>query len=384
MSTNVLCAETIGDYLLLGVEDGLHAIDMKNDSNGSSAPVNLFPLSSRKYLQLTVIEEFDLLISLSGKQSVVALHDINNFESIKKGRKFENDTKARKLKDTKGCRSYVAYATPDSVYLSVTMPGSIVIMKWSAESNKVIKLREIQFDDPIICMEFMMYHHPVTSPNHNIARDGPQPPRLIIGTTEGISAIDMKNMTIESIALPSSLPNSLSTASSSSPPPPPPPPLSPLSGANPLKSKTDLHRTASISSSSSSGSVFGAPLNLFRMNESSLLVCYEQHGIFLDASFHCISSLNGTKGEAPLIQWRKTPILFSAKLTSSLFVVGSQSVVDVWAADSGKMIHIFETKKNRIQELSLLACRQGKLFMCAQEEKDKVVCNSIIMIHTNV
>lgn len=71
MSTPVLCAETIGDCLLLGVEDGLHAIDMKSDAAGSSAPVNLFPLSSRKYLQLTVIEQFDLLISLSGKSHML-------------------------------------------------------------------------------------------------------------------------------------------------------------------------------------------------------------------------------------------------------------------------------------------------------------------------
>ena len=78
-------------------------------------------------------------------------------------------------------------------------------------------------------------------------------------------------------------------------------------------------------------------------------------------------------------QWRH-PLTFAARLTSTLLVAGSQAVVDVWSIELGKVVHIFETKKDRIRCLNLLSCKENKLYMMAEEEKDNVKTSSIIQI----
>jgi hypothetical protein len=61
-------------------------------------------------------------------------------------------------------------------------------------------------------------------------------------------------------------------------------------------------------------------------------------------------------------------------------VAGSTSVVDVISTDSGKLVHVFETKRDKIRSLSLLSCKGQRLFLLAEEEKDAVKTFSIICV----
>lgn len=63
----------------------------------------------------------------------------------------------------------------------------------------------------------------------------------------------------------------------------------------------------------------------------------------------------------------------TAKLGTNFIVSGSQSIVDVINIDTGKIVHVFETKKDRIKSLSLLVCRGSRLFLLAEEDKNSSV-----------
>ena len=60
----------------------------------------------------------------------------------------------------------------------------------------------------------------------------------------------------------------------------------------------------------------------------------------------------------------------SAKLSNQFLVAGSESVVDVINTETGKIVHVFETKKDRIQSLNLLVCKDKKLILLAKEDRD--------------
>lgn len=74
----------------------------------SADNARLSPLSNRRYTQLNVISDLGIMISKSGKYSVVSIHDLatSQLTSLKKKSKFETETKFRKMKETTGCYSY--------------------------------------------------------------------------------------------------------------------------------------------------------------------------------------------------------------------------------------------------------------------------------------
>jgi hypothetical protein len=61
-------------------------------------------------------------------------------------------------------------------------------------------------------------------------------------------------------------------------------------------------------------------------------------------------------------------------------VAGSTSVVDVINANTGKIVHVFETKRDKIKKLDILACRGNRLYVTALEEKEGAPSSFIIMI----
>ncbi len=94
--------------------------------------------------------------------------------------------------------------------------------------------------------------------------------------------------------------------------------------------------------------------------------------------------------------WRHLPLTFAVKLkgtsdtsvhtthpkTEALLVAGSLMNVDIWLIDAGKIVHIFETKKDRIKSLDYLLVQSGyKLYLLADEDKDGQRCTSIITIY---
>ncbi len=88
--------------------------------------------------------------------------------------------------------------------------------------------------------------------------------------------------------------------------------------------------------------------------------------------------------------WRKPALTYAAKLLANgstpeaphtLLVAGSSTTVDIWSVETGKIVHVFETRKDRIKKLNFLMVRQNRLYMLAEEEKDGVKCSSIIYIY---
>jgi hypothetical protein len=55
-------------------------------------------------------------------------------------------------------------------------------------------------------------------------------------------------------------------------------------------------------------------------------------------------------------------------------------VVDVIDAYSGRIVHVFETKKDKIKSLRLLVSRDNLLYLLAEEERDGVRTAAIIAV----
>lgn len=70
--------------------------------------------------------------------------------------------------------------------------------------------------------------------------------------------------------------------------------------------------------------------------------------------------------------WRN-PIRKAGKLSKQLLVAGSQSSVDVIHSETGKMLHIFETKKDKKSGmLECLLCKEGRIFLMSHDlEKEE-------------
>ncbi|KAJ3293461.1 hypothetical protein HK104_004432 [Borealophlyctis nickersoniae] len=66
--------------------------------------------------------------------------------------------------------------------------------------------------------------------------------------------------------------------------------------------------------------------------------------------------------------------------SSDYLVAGSSAVVDVINSETGKIVHVFETKKDKIRSLELLVSKGDRLFLLAEEDKDNIKTSSIIMI----
>lgn len=108
-----------------------------------AANARLIPLSNRRYTQINTIPEMGIMVSRSGKYDVVSIHDmILDVSKLKKRSKFETETKLRKMKETSGCVSYSVVKVKESLYLCVSMPKTIVVMKWAVHPfNKFMKVK---------------------------------------------------------------------------------------------------------------------------------------------------------------------------------------------------------------------------------------------------
>ncbi|TPX67349.1 hypothetical protein SpCBS45565_g03850 [Spizellomyces sp. 'palustris'] len=101
------------------------------------------------------------------------------------------------------------------------------------------------------------------------------------------------------------------------------------------------------------------------------VLCYEHMGI--------MTKLHLNMKENRTLTWRNS-LTFSGKLGDDYLVAGSTAVVDVINSETGKIVHVFETKRDKIRSLNLLVCKGEKLFLLAEEEKDGMKTASIILI----
>ena len=72
-----------------------------------------------------------------------------------------------------------------------------------------------------------------------------------------------------------------------------------------------------------------------------------------------------------LLTWRN-PLTFACKIGPDYLVAGSNSVVDVIDSHTGRIVHVFETKKDKIRSLRLLVARDYQIYLLAEEERDGV------------
>lgn len=73
-------------------------------------------------------------------------------------------------------------------------------------------------------------------------------------------------------------------------------------------------------------------------------------------------------------------MLIIAKIGDDYIVAGSTSVVDVINTSTGKIVHVFETKKDKIRSLSLLVAQGKMLYLLAEEERDGAKTAAIILV----
>lgn len=80
-----------------------------------------------------------------------------------------------------------------------------------------------------------------------------------------------------------------------------------------------------------------------------------------------------------MLTWRH-PLTFTAKIGRDYLVAGSTSVVDVIDTATGKIVHVFETKKDKIRQLRLLVARGSQIYLLAEEERDGIKTVAIILV----
>lgn len=358
LSRPVACAELIGDLLLLAIDDGLFGFDMALDKSLS----HMLELSSRRYVKLVYSRLHSLLISISGKQSVLVLHQVPvSLDKLKKSKKFENETNSKKLKETKGCLDFVTYQeAPEHILMAVTFTESILILKWVAEKNCVLKIRQFNTPSPNFgpIMSLAFYQR------NQMASAAAQDQALISGLEpQYYLIVQYKNEGLFSYHI---------TANA----------MDKLSFDTVVNLRPDL-----VLPSADRGRPFGKVIALdciYTAGKVLPMVTFETCGIVLDeANFSRSEGIDFSlvPDMMRLLIWRKAPIKFSHSFPKphSLCVVGVESIVDVWEVQSsGRIVHIFETKKNKLHDLSCLLIRENKCFLVAHEDKGS--STSVIVI----
>jgi hypothetical protein len=79
-----------------------------------------------------------------------------------------------------------------------------------------------------------------------------------------------------------------------------------------------------------------------------------------------------------ILNWRH-PLVFATRIKDYL-VAGGQSIVDVIDSATGKIVHVFETKRDKIRSLRLLVGRDHVLYLLAQEEREATKTVAVIMV----
>ncbi|KAI9008377.1 hypothetical protein BC832DRAFT_530362 [Gaertneriomyces semiglobifer] len=109
--------------------------------------------------------------------------------------------------------------------------------------------------------------------------------------------------------------------------------------------------------------------------EEGVVFCFEHMGLLqplsTSASIHAWTEKT--------LNWRH-PLTFHGRLTPTHLISGSATTLDVISLPSGKIMHVFETKRDKIKGLHLLVCKEGRVFVMAEEERDGGAVGSVILI----
>ncbi|KAI8814315.1 CNH domain-containing protein [Cladochytrium replicatum] len=119
----------------------------------------------------------------------------------------------------------------------------------------------------------------------------------------------------------------------------------------------------------------GKPIRAIHMVEA-IVFCYQDMGIIATAA---PQSDQQTKS----VHWR-SPLTFASKLGEQFLVCGSEFVVNIVDASTRKVVHVFETKREKVLALRLLGCVENRLFLLVEEEKDGNWSSSVIHIQQDI
>jgi serine/threonine protein kinase len=317
LARKIICTAYLGEMLLLGIDEGLFCYEVDESHNGK-----MVPLSARKYFQLDYIQEIGgIMLSKSGKKDSICIHETKNVDKKFIRKNFEVETKVKKLEEAKGCEWYSIGSIKADVYLSIVKPGSLLLMKWASQPLfKFMTLKEWDVKDTIKSCD--------------VIESGSEVKVVFVTEKHPIFQIsDTLTGVVDKIQF-NDIPN--------------------IEG-------------------------FGKALKAIYMNPGRAVFAFQLCGVVVNSS-------NIAK-EVKRLSWRVTPITFVTRIATSnisnisLLVVGSTSSVDIWSVETGKIVHIFETKKDKIRSLSFLSTKHEKLFLMADEVKENDNCSSIISIY---
>ncbi|ORZ34192.1 kinase-like domain-containing protein [Catenaria anguillulae PL171] len=335
LGKKINCADFIGPVLLLGVDDGLFALDTADSGPSGGGGSKLHPLSNRRYLQLDCIEEIGTMLSRSGKHEVVCLHEVSA-SSLSFKLKFETETKLKKIKETKGCDMYTVGRTPNAGVqggVDVTLCVSVektrcLVLRWL--NGCFVRLLEVPLQLPIKTLDLV------------------DSSKLFIGHETHFDLIDLVGMTLET-----------------------------------LKNPVGEEKT-------------GPVIRATGGSNGQYLMVYQNMGFVLEETGSSPQQSNNSNGSQARVQlalrrklvWRH-PVQFADRVGSEHVALCGTTLLDVWHIAQGKVVHIFETKKDRLRGLSLLMSKDagmgqpgGKVYLLSDEEKDGEHTYSVLCIST--
>eukprot|EP00833_Pecoramyces_ruminatium_P005271 jgi/Orpsp1_1/1179303/evm.model.c7180000068827.1 len=156
ISFKINCAGIYENTLLLGTDNGLHKYNL--DENKYSVK-NTSLISIRKYEKLFIINDINLIISKSGKHDILSVHDISHINNFKTIKKFENETKTKKIKATKGCINFSVEKHENDIYLCCLFHNSIHILKHDKKiDNKFLSIKDLSINNAIHSLSIFHSH----------------------------------------------------------------------------------------------------------------------------------------------------------------------------------------------------------------------------------
>jgi hypothetical protein len=265
----------------------------------------LVPLSTRKYLQLEYLAHLRICLSRSGKYDIITLHELQDFPRSQswKRTKFESETRVKKVKETKGCTFFSVSVCGDSTFLSAVTPTKIVILKYAPHPLHrflVIKEIPIEGDKPKSV-------HVIEGPDKSI--------KVCTDDTSGFRIYDLQSATIEIVSPLHVVPAQLGT---------------PIAGV------------------------------MFDKEEYLFCMCYRNMGLLQHVDQQFLKTMFTWR--YPLGFSTKMSMYKESKIVKQFLVAGSQNIVDVIDIGTGKIVHVFETKRDKHRELKLLVSNeQGRV-----------------------
>ena len=347
LTKRILAAQYYGKVLLLGMEEGLFGLEMSADPTfqNPQPTSKMTALSTRRYEQIDILPDIgNVFVSKSGSSGALCIHDAKDTDYSKLARRFELETKAKKMKEVPDVEWYNVSHVRTDVYLAIKYQKSTVLLtKWAPQPLwKFMKVKEFTVDGNPTCAD-------VTDGGKN--SEG----KLFIGLEKGgFRVADVASGQIETLTFPTE---------------------------------------------------YGSPMKILSIGKGTGLIflAFQNIGI--------LTRVDSPKEELKRYQWRN-PLTFSTLLRVSasfdpqqsdssasvgqalklksdtlkqfqqtLVVCGAMNMVDIWSLDTGRIVHVFETKRDRIKRLGLLMVHQeDRLFLMADEEKDGQRCSSVLCI----